>query len=1071
MNFKLPKGISQAIVSEGNVFLRAEQEAASRGLSLAVGQDIVRFETASNSEVDSTAFVKDIRPNSFVNQIRPKFVANALVRKVEPKGGTLEGLAECWLNELEEWSAANRDTIQLMILDIGAKSTFYLADSIEVPPHEEPYTFRAGIASHRAKARLIVRVVEVGKTEIIEEFDIDGSKPGGTDFANYKIAKFTVASSKNAAKIELALAFDECTAIENEHPPFIFLADPCIGQDVAENDVSVALVLENGASLENPIWLKSKLPIMMQPHQELRLLDGSEVFPLKSGSHAKVTLREDYGHTLMMAASENAVYQFEIDGEPAFHQRLGSDATAVRIPRDFQTGHVRRLTVLDGTGAQVLFSDFIMMPRLLTPLDVLEVESSSPFPGPLMSQAGHRYESLRSQMKAGKTSKEYEQVAYCLSVVEGGHKNVKLKPLTFPQVESPDVTIVIPAHNKVEVTYLGLASLLLAYNDATFEVILVDDASTDETGDIEKIVSGISVVHNKQAKRFIKACNLGASKARGKYVVLLNNDVEVTNGWLDELIAGFSRFDNVGLVGSKLLYPNGKLQDAGGIIWGTGNPWNYGNGKNPWDPRFCYARQADYLSGAAMMTTKKIWDQVGGLSSYLEPMYFEDTDFAFKVREAGFSTWFIPSSIVYHYEGMTSGTDTSTGYKRYQEVNRPKFKRRWSSAYRGFGAEGINPDLEKDRGIVGRVLFIDNGCPRPDRDAGSYAAIQEIKLVQSLGYKVTFLPQNLAHLGSYTDELEKLGVEVIYAPFFLSVENYLEKHARDFDAFFITRFYVARGVMEQLRALAPETKILFNNADLHFLRELRAGIAAGDAKLIDVARQTRSEELAVMHKVDIVLSYNDVEHSVIQSHTDGDVLVAKCPWVVEIPETVPPLKERTGISFLGSYQHTPNAEGILWFTKQVMPLIEAKNSELVLTIYGSGMTDEIKALRTSTIDPQGFVKNLSDAYDKHRIFVAPLLSGAGIKGKVLAALAHGIPCVVTPIAAEGIGLRHGHDCMIATSPNEWRDAINTLQTDDEIWARMSQNAHEYVQRTFSFEVGRGLMRNAFEMVDLFSPVS
>ena len=217
----------------------------------------------------------------------------------------------------------------------------------------------------------------------------------------------------------------------------------------------------------------------------------------------------------------------------------------------------------------------------------------------------------------------------------------------------------------------------------------------------------------KRPQRFIRACNAGAAQARGRYVALLNNDVEVTAGWIDALIDAFDRFDNVGLAGSKLLNPDGSLQDAGGIVWGSGNPWNYGNAQNPHEPRFGYARQADYLSGAALMMPKKLWNKIGGLSSYLEPMYFEDTDLAFKVREAGYSTWFVPSSQVYHFEGMTSGTDVSTGFKKYQEVNRPKFKRRWARAFGQFGTEGTAPDLEKDRGIVGRVLFIDYAPAAP----------------------------------------------------------------------------------------------------------------------------------------------------------------------------------------------------------------------------------------------------------------------------------------------------------------------------------------------------------------------
>lgn len=446
-------------------------------------------------------------------------------------------------------------------------------------------------------------------------------------------------------------------------------------------------------------------------------------------------------------------------------------------------------------------------------------------------------------------------------------------------------------------------------------------------------------------------------------------------------------------------------------------------------------------------------------------MYFEDTDLAFKIREAGYKTWFVPASLVYHFEGMTSGTDTTQGFKKHQELNRPKFKRQWARAFAGHGKDGQNPDLEKDRGILGRVLFIDYTTPRPDRDAGSYAALREIELVQSLGYKVTFLPQNLAHFGSYTDDLQNMGVEVITAPFTLSLAEFLSQRAAEFDAVYITRYYVAQETIHHIRTHAPRAKILLNNADLHFLRELRAALSSDDPSRLAAMQRVRDEELAMMRAADLVLSYNEVEHAVIASHTDGAVPVMTCPWVVDIPPAVPPLAERRGLSFLGSFNHHPNAEGVTWFCRSVLPLLSSPQAHL--TIYGSGMDDRVRALASDTVAPLGFVADIATAYDRHRVFVAPLLSGAGIKGKVLSALAHGIPTVLTPIAAEGIGLRHNHDCLIARTPEDWATALTRLLEEDALWTRISTAARSYAAEHFSFARGRETMKAAFEAVDLF----
>ncbi|MEL7282084.1 MAG: glycosyltransferase, partial [Pseudomonadota bacterium] len=715
--------------------------------------------------------------------------------------------------------------------------------------------------------------------------------------------------------------------------------------------------------------------------------------------------------------------------------------------------------------------EVILLPRALTTQEHMLRESKAPFPTYLSKQAVQRYDGLKRHINLTKDLNQLEQIAWALEILEGGHENVTLKPLTFETVQDPKVSVIIPAHNKVELTYLCLCALLLAYNEVSFEVIVVDDASSDQTAQLEDFVSGITVLRHAEPQRFIRACNAGVAAARGEYVVLLNNDTEPTAGWLDALVDGFDLFEGVGLVGSKLLYPNGQLQEAGGIVWDNGDPWNYGKFSNPWDPRFCYARQVDYVSGAALMTTKAIWEEVGGLSSYLEPMYFEDTDLAFKIRDAGYKTYFIPSSVVYHYEGMTSGTDVTdtSGFKSLQEVNRPKFKAQWQAAFEGLGTFGENPDLEKDRGIHGRVLFIDHTTPRADQDAGSYAAIQEMRIVQSLGFKVTFLPKNMVHMGSYTDALERLGIEVISSPFYRSTDDYLEAHGRDFDAFYITRYVVGQVVMDKIRQVAPQAKILFNNADLHFLREMRAALADKDPEKMVEVRKVRDEELEVMCKADLVLSYNEVEHAVITSHTEGQARVAKAPWVVELSHNVPPFEGREGLAFLGNYRHPPNAEGVVWFVRDVMPLLEVDLPEVSFSIYGAGMSDELKALASDRVLAKGFVEHTSDAYDPHRIFVAPLLSGAGIKGKVIAALAQGTPTVLTPVAAEGIGLRNGLDCLIADTPQDTAAAILRLYNDPDLWRRLSDSARAYVAETFSFPAGRKVMRQAFETIDISVP--
>lgn len=975
------------------------------------------------------------------------------------------------INLLQDWFVAGSTTAQIRITSPEKPILIPVSTPFRVPSSGQSGVFEVNLASHRAAADLFLTIRDVvsGK-ETILTVPFDQGFWGGKTEAGYKKVTLELPRFTGETTLTLQVAYRAAVQDGSEFPPFLFVGQPQV--TVGRNDFKLTSVSVLGPMIRDGIWLEADLPGPRFASGDIaQVVFGTTKIPVFAALSHEIYCDNNYGHFLDLRASKPGHFVLWINGKPAMSLELGPHAIGVRIPALYLVGEHSLLQLFDPSGTQLFWSEWNFLPRILTPSDVLRRESQKPYPTELFAQSRDRNRAVRSHVAAGSPPEILRQLEQVLDTLEAGHDYVKLRPLAFPDVANPMVSVVIPAHNKVNVTYACLSALLLAHNKASFEVILVDDASTDETSTIEKLVSGLKVVRNIEPQRFIRACNAGAAVARGTYVALLNNDTEPTAGWLDELIAAFGRFGDVGLVGSKLLYPDGQLQDAGGIVWGSGNPWNYGMRQNPWEPRFCYARQADYLSGAAMMTTREIWNELGGLSSYLEPMYFEDTDFAFKVRNAGYTTWFVPSSIVYHYEGLTSGTDISSGFKRYQEVNRPIFRRLWAKAYAEGGKEGVAPDLAKDRNIVGRVLFIDAATPTPDRDAGSYAAVQEMRLVQSLGYKVTFMPENLAHMASRTTDLEKMGVEVIVAPFYRSIDDFLRDRGSEFDAVYITRFYVADNVIQKVRATAPNARVIMNNADLHFLRALRAALAGRDAASLARVPDLRRQELQAMRKVDLVLSYTDVEHSIIQSHTDGSLKVMKCPWVVECPEKVPTRYVRTGMSFLGSFNHHPNLEGIEWFVKDVMPLFERGRSAVPLAIYGSGMCDRVKKLKSEFVDPVGFVEDAADAYDRHLVFVAPLLSGAGIKGKVLMALARGTPCVLSPMAAEGIGLRDGFDCIIAEKPVDWHRAVMALIDDADFWASVSKNGRELAKSQFSFGRAREQMRAAFEAVDLFGSLA
>jgi len=764
----------------------------------------------------------------------------------------------------------------------------------------------------------------------------------------------------------------------------------------------------------------------------------------------------------------------QADGQGLFQQNL---------PAEFCDGCPHHVELRSGDGT-VLDARIELTPLVLTPWPVLLEHGPPPFPDQLQPLVREQYRSLSTWLHwaaSGIRDLPGELPRWHRLLLAAGADpppgDPLDAPLQLPSSDSPWVSVVIPAHNHYGVTRRCLAALAYAPTQVAYEVIVVDDGSCDGTAEaLARDVRGCRVVRHSRASGFNQACHSGAAQARGEVLVLLNNDTQPCCRWLEELLEPFHRWPATGIVGAQLVFPNGRLQESGGIVWGNGDPWNYGRGGNPYDPRVSYTRQVDYVSAAALAIPLELWRQVGGFSSEFAPAYFEDTDLAFKVRELGRQVRCAPLARVVHHEGTTSGCDPgdADSIKRLQSEHAPLFRNKWRQALQPSGPpSAAEAERLKDRDVLGRALVLDHGVPRPDRDAGGQAALTEMTLLQELGWKVTFLPVNLAWLGGYSDELQRSGIESLHAPFVLSVEQLLRERGRDFALIYLTRYTTVRDHIDSIRQLAPQARLLFCNADLHYLRELRQALAArlegpDRERALEAVARTRQEELEAMGQVDLTLSYSAMERSLIEVEGLGQIATAPCPWVVEPVAEPAPLEGRCGLAFLGSYSHPPNVDAIEAFLSEVWPLLRSSHPALELHLYGSGLAAE----QTQAWGAQpgvrvvGWVPSTAGVYDNHRVFIAPLRCGAGLKGKVIAALARGVPQVLSPVAAEGTALRHGDEVLIAESPEQWAASIDRLLADDSLWWRLSRAALTHARSHYGRTQGLAQMAAALGRLGL-----
>jgi GT2 family glycosyltransferase len=611
----------------------------------------------------------------------------------------------------------------------------------------------------------------------------------------------------------------------------------------------------------------------------------------------------------------------------------------------------------------------------------------------------------------------------------------------------PDVSIVVPVYNQAPFTLACLDALMAHASRYRFEVLVGDDGSSDATAAALSVpIAGVRHVRHAQNLGFVRNCNATAAHAAGRHVLFLNNDTLVLPGWLDELIGTLDADPGIGLVGSKLVYPDGRMQECGAIVWRDGSAWNYGRLDDPRRPEFGYLRDVDYISGASIALRTGLWTQLGGFDELFVPAYAEDADLAFRVRAHGLRTVVQPLSQLLHFEGVTSGTDLGAGAKAYQVDNLRKLHARWETTLASHRDNAVEPELEKERRIARRALFIDHCTPTPDEDAGSLVAFEVMRAFLSNGYKVTFIPEdNFAHVGRHTRDLQRLGIETIHHPAFANMRAFLAARKDPFDVIFLHRFGVAAKHLDALRRAYPEARVVFLNADLHYLREMRQAELDADSAAATRANQTRERELAVIGKVDVALVHSDHEQALLQRELPASRIVL-FPLVHEPAAQVAPLSAREGVCFVGGFRHPPNADGIAWFVDAVWPLVLEQVPGARLHVVGSHMPPEIRALgQAPGVEAVGFVDDLDRFLDRRRVSIAPLRYGAGAKGKVAGSLARGLPVVCTPVAAEGMGLTPDLDVLVGDSPQALARHVVTLLTDDARWQAMSEASLAYAR--------------------------
>ena len=461
-----------------------------------------------------------------------------------------------------------------------------------------------------------------------------------------------------------------------------------------------------------------------------------------------------------------------------------------------------------------------------------------------------------------------------------------------------------------------------------------------------------------------------------------------------------------------------------------------------------------------------MWKEIGGFDERFAPAYNEDSDLAFEVRKHGKRVVFQPDSVITHFEGISNGTDTSTGQKAYQVVNVKKFVEKWRDVLsREHFENGVNVFEARDRSRNKKtILVVDHYVPQFDKDAGSRTVFAYLKLFAAQGFNVKFIGDNFFHDEFYTHALQQLGVEVLYGPWYAQHwEEWLESNGASIDYVMLNRPHISVKYIAAVR-MYTRAKVYYYGHDLHFLRERRRYETTQDPEALRLSNEWLEKEKALMLQADEAWYPSEVEVAEIRQIAPAVCARAIPAYLFEETDSIPYVAcERKDIMFVGGFAHGPNVDAVKWFHDEIWPIVHEKMPSLKAYIIGSNPPHEIKAMQNKSFIVTGSVSDekLAEYYHSCRMVIVPLRFGAGIKGKVVEAMYHHIPVLTTSVGAEGIECPE-QAIAVFDSAKEFADELVKLYQDMDKLDAMSTQYEQSIRERYSFEYAASTLEPEFD---------
>jgi O-antigen biosynthesis protein len=611
--------------------------------------------------------------------------------------------------------------------------------------------------------------------------------------------------------------------------------------------------------------------------------------------------------------------------------------------------------------------------------------------------------------------------------------------LDFSVSGTPAVSAIVVVHNRFELTMRALASLRRNFA-GSIELIVVDNASTDDTRRIGSYVQGAKLLRNPQNLGFLCAANLALAHVTAPALLYLNNDIELGFGAVAAALGRLHSAGDIGAVGAKIVRSNGLLQEAGSIIWNEGTATGYLRDAPPLAPEANFVRDVDYCSAVFLLCRAEAVKALGGFDEAFAPAYYEDADLCVRLIGAGYRVVYDPAATLEHMEfGSAPTTEASMALMRR---GRRIFRGKHAAFLQGQSAPGPrNLILARSRSRKSRVLFIEDTVPLRRLGSGFVRSNDVVHAIAAEGDEVHVFPINGApydYMSLYGELPER--VEVLAGRDFMTLPDFLAERRGVYDLVWVARTHNLERVLPLLDEAGISVPIILDTEAIAAGRQAVHAALRGEA--FDFT-EAFTAEFARARAAAMVLAVSEREAGLLAAL--GLAKVAVLGTARRLAPTPRGFAGRGGMLFVGAVHQadSPNLDTLRWYVESLYPALAGAMDE-VPVLHVAGHVARGVGLEGIAAHPgicwHGELDDLTGLYDEARIFIAPTRFAAGTPYKIYEAAGFGLPCVVTGLLAAQLGWVEGRELLTANDPRGFAEQIARLYRDETLWAALRHNA-------------------------------